>query len=128
MAIGDFNEESEKPEFIYRKKPDVERSYFICQFKDERHDYEPVGDYTVLDLDEEAELSETRIMTVISVLNEKRRKPDLSSLTNTRILFNIIPRKPEDTDQKIILRTHDGTGVSKENAIIVIDKDVFDES
>lgn len=127
MTIGDFNEESEKPEFIYRKKPDVARSYFICQFKDEKGDYEPVGDYTVLDLEEDSELSEKRLMNLMVALNDKKRSIDLSTLTKTRILFNIIPRKPEDTHQKVIFRTHDGTGVSSENAIMVIEKEVFDE-
>lgn len=127
MRPDDFNEESEKPEFIYRNNPLVERSFQICQFKEDKGDYEPVGDYTVLDLEEEQELSEKRIMNLMVALNDKKRSIDLSSLTNTRILFNIIPRKPEDTHQKVIFRTHDGAGVSKENAILVIEKDVYDE-
>ena len=127
MTLGDFNEESEKPEFIYRAKPHVARSYFIYQFKDDKGDYEPVGDYTVLDLEEEPELSEKRIANLMSALNKKKRSLNLSSLTNARILFNIIPRKPEDTHQKVIFRTYDGTGVSSENAIMVIEKEVFDE-
>ncbi|MFP4313702.1 MAG: hypothetical protein ACLFR0_05175 [Alphaproteobacteria bacterium] len=127
MAVGDFNEESEKPEFIYRKKPDVERSYFICQYKDGKNDYEPIGDYTVLDLDEEIELTEKRLMNLMAVMNKRKRTIDLSTLTNARILFTIIPVKPEDTHQKVIFRTHDGTGVSQENAIMVIDRGVLNE-
>ena len=127
MTIGDFNEESEKPEFIFRKNPLVERSFQICQYREEKRDYEPVGDYTVLDLKEEQELSEKRISNLMAALNKKKRSLDLSPLTNTRILFNIVPRKPEDTHQKVIFRTHDGAGVSSENAIMVIEKEVFDD-
>lgn len=127
MAVGDFNEESEKPEFITRKKPDVERSYFICQFKQEKGDYEPIGDYTVLDLEEDHELTEKRLMNLMAVMNKRKRKIDLSTLTKARILFNIIPMKPEDTHQKVIFRAHDGTGVSQENAIMVIDRGVLNE-
>ena len=127
MTIGDFNEESEKPEFIFRKNPLVERSFQICQYREEKRDYEPVGDYTVLDLKEEQELSEKRISNLMAALNKKKRSLDLSPLTNTRILFNIVPRKPEDTHQKVIFRTHDGAGVSSENAIMVIEKEEFDD-
>lgn len=127
MNLGDFNEESEKPEFIYKKNPLVPHSYQIFQFKDEKSNYEPVGDYTLLDLEEAEELTEKRVMNVIAVLNERKRTVNLSSLTNTRILFTLVPMRPEDMHQKIILRTHDGAGVSKENAILVIEKGVFDD-
>jgi hypothetical protein len=127
MAVGDFNEESEKPEFIYRQNPLSPRAYLVCQYNEDIRDYVPVGDYTVLDLSEPKDLSDKRIANFMSSLNKKKRNIDLSSLTNTRILFTIIPRKPEDTHQKVVFRTYDGAGVSKENAILVIEKDVFDE-
>ena len=127
MSVGDFNEESEKPDYIFKPNPLSARAYLICKYDAQRGDYIPVGDYTVLDLSEEKELSDKRITNFMSSLNKKKRSVDLSSLTNTRILFTIIPRKPDDTHQKVIFRTHDGAGVSKENAILVIEKDVFDE-
>lgn len=127
MRSEDFNEESDHPEFIYKLNPLTERAYQIFQFKPDKGDYEPIGEYTVLDLDEESELSEKRVMNLISVMNQRKRTIDLSSLTNTRILYSIVPIKPEDTDQKIIFRTYDGAGVSKENAILVIDRGVINE-
>lgn len=127
MRPDDFNEESEKPEFIYQKKPDVERSYFISQYKPDKGDYEPIGDYTVLDLEETLELTEKRLMNLMAVMNKRKRTIDLSTLTNSRILYTIISMKPEDTDQKIIFRAHDGTGVSQENAILVLDRGVIHE-
>lgn len=127
MNLGDFNEESEKPEFIYKKNPLVPHSYQIFQFKDEKRNYEPVGTYTLLDLEEDEELTEKRVMNLIAVMNERKRTIDLKTLTNTRILFTMIQMKPEDTDQKVIFRSYDGSGVSKENAILVIEKGVLHE-
>jgi len=127
MNLGDFNEESVKPEFIYKKNPLVPHSYQIFQFKDEKSNYEPVGEYTLLDLEESEELTEKRVMNLIAVMNQRKRTIDLSSLTNARTLYTMVEMKHEDTDQKIIFRTHDGAGVSKENAILVIDRGVFHE-
>lgn len=127
MNLGDFNEESEKPEFIYKKNPFIPHSYQIFQYKGEKSNYEPVGDYNLLDLDESEELTEKRVMNLIAVMNQRKRTIDLSSLTNARTLYTMVEMKPEDTDQKIIFRTHDGAGVSKENAILVIEKGVFHE-
>lgn len=127
MPKMDFNEESEKPEFIYKRNPLVARSFQICKYFENKHDYIPVGDYTVLDLEEEMELSENRISNLMVALNNKKRSIDLTSLTNSRILFTVVPRRPEDLHQKVIFRTYDGAGVSKENAVMVIQKEVFDE-
>ncbi|MFN3700669.1 MAG: hypothetical protein ACK4VI_04000 [Alphaproteobacteria bacterium] len=127
MNPEDFNEESHKPEFIAKPNPLIERSFQIFQYRAEKADYELVGSYTVLDLQEESELSEKRVANLMAVMNQRKRTMDLKSLTKTRILFTIIPMKPDDTDQKVIFRTHDGSGVSKENAILVIEKGVFHE-
>ncbi|MAE51140.1 MAG: hypothetical protein CMH27_04965 [Micavibrio sp.] len=127
MNLGDFNEESVKPEFIYKKNPLVPHSYQIFQFKTEKDNYEPVGTYNLLDTDEAEELTEKRVMNLIAVMNQRKRMIDLSSLTNARTLYTMVPMKPEDEDQKIIFRTYDGSGVSKENAILVIEKGVFHE-
>lgn len=127
MNLGDFNEESEKPEFIYKKNPLIPHSYQIFQYKKDKANYEPVGNYDLLDLEEDEELTEKRVMNLIALMNQRKRTIDLSSLTNARTLYTMVPVKPQDINQKIIFRTHDGAGVSKENAILVIEKGVFHE-
>lgn len=127
MGLNDFNEESEKPEFIQKASPVSERSFQIFQFQDDKNDYEPIGEYTVLDLDEPAELTETRLLNLLSVMNKRSRTFDLSELTQSRILFNVIPVKPDDLNEKVIFRTYTGDGVSKENAMLTVKKGVFDE-
>lgn len=127
MNLGDFNEESEKPEFMYKKNQLVPHSYQIFQYKQDKANYEPVGTYNLLDMEESEDLTEKRVMNLIAVMNQRKRTIDLSSLTNARTLYTMVPMKPEDNDQKIIFRTYDGAGVSKENAILVIEKGVFHE-
>ncbi len=127
MGLNNFNEESEKPEFIHKPSPVSERSFQIFQFHGDKNDYEPIGEYTVLDLDEKPELTETRLMNLLSIMNQRSRTFDLCELTQSRILFNIIPSKPDDINEKVIFRTYTGDGVSKENAMLTVKKGVFDE-
>lgn len=128
MTLGDFNEESEKPAFIYKANPLVPRSYQIFLYKDEKNDYEPVGEYTVLDQDEEQELSDSRISNLVMIMNGRSRTLDLKSLTKQRILFNMVPSTSHDKDLKVMFRSQESCGgVSQENALLVIEKGLFDE-
>ena len=52
----------------------------------------------------------------------------LGNLTQTRVLFTIVPKKTDDDPTKIIFRNHDGEGTSEENAVLTIEKGVLDES
>ncbi len=122
-----FAEESEKPEFIYKHNPLLKNNYQIFMFKADKHDYEPVGEYTLLKLDENPELTEKKVMNLISILNGRKRLIDVQNLTNSRILYNIVPNADEDAPTKIIFREHDGNGTSTENAMLVIEKGVLDD-
>lgn len=123
-----FNDKGEKTQFIYKRNPLVEHSFQIFMYRDEKGDYEPVGDYTVIDLDEDLELSEKKVMNVISLLNGKEDLMELGNLTKTRVLFTIVPKKSDDDPTKIIFRNHDGMGTSEENAVLTIEKGVLNES
>ena len=125
-----FNIESEKPPFTYKRNPLTDHAFQIFQWKEEKGDYEPVGDYTLIDMDEDPELSEKTVMNLVTLLNGRsERVIDLKNLTSERLLFNILTNE-EDTEESdhvtIMLRTHDNQGVSKENAVLKIEKGVFD--
>jgi hypothetical protein len=122
-----FNDKGEKPRFIYKPSPLVARSYQIFEYKAGKENYEPVGEYIVLDADEDIDLSEKKMVNLISILNGKKDLIDLGNLTKTRLLFNIVPRASDSDPTKIIFRTHDGAGVSKENAVMTIEKGVLNE-
>lgn len=123
-----FNDKGEKPQFMYKRNPLVDNSFQIFMFQSAKGDYEPVGDYTVIDLDENPELSEKKVMNVISLLNGKQDIMDLGNLTKTRVLFTIVPKSTENDPTKIIFRNHDGEGTSEENAVLTIEKGVLNDS
>jgi len=126
--VQNFNQESTKPQFIYKRNPLVEHAFQIFMFKEDKGDYEPVGEYTLLDLDESLELTEKKVMNVISILNGRDSLMDLGNLTQTRVLFTIVQKKSEEDPTKIIFRDHDGSGPSEENAVLVLEKGVLHES
>jgi len=123
-----FNEEGEKPQFTYKRNPLVDHAFQIFMFKEEKGEYEPVGDYTLLDLDEDLVLTEKKVMNIISLLNGKQSLIDLGNLTKTRVLFTIVPKNSVEDPTKIIFRNHDGSGPSEENAVLVLEKGVIDDS
>lgn len=124
-----FNDKGEKPRFIYKRNPLTEHAFQIFEFKEDKSAYEPIGDYTLIDLDEDLEITEKKLINLISIMNGKKRLTDFSNLTKRRVLFTIVPETPESEKQKVIFRTYDGDGVSTENAVLEIEKGVFhDES
>jgi hypothetical protein len=127
--VQNFNVESEKPPFIYKRNPLVKHAFQIFQWKEEKADYEPVGDYTLIDVEENPELTEKTVMNIVTSLNGRaERVLDLKNLTSERLLYNIVDNKDAEESNlvTIMLRTHDGMGVSKENAVLKIEKGVFD--
>lgn len=129
MKFNDsFNDTGEKPQFIYKRNPEAAQSFDIFMFIEDKSDYVQVGDYTVIDEDEDEKLSEMKIGNVIKLLNGKDNLEELGNLTKTRVLFNIVPKRSEDEPTKIIFRNHDGKGTSEENAVLTIEKGVLHDS
>lgn len=127
-----FNNTGEKPQFIYQRDPKVDSSFQILMFcqvgKTGQGKYEAVGDYTVIDEDEDPSLSELKVENVIGLLNGQDGIKELGSLTKTKVLFTIVPKKSDDEPTKIIFRNHDGKGTSEENAVLTIEKGVLHDS
>ena len=120
-----FNENSEKPKFIYRHNPVNPNGFQIFMYKDEKEDYEPVGEYVLIDTQEQRELTEKKVMNLLSLMNGRKRLIDLSDISKSRVLYTILPDSGDDLNKKVIFRTYDGTSISKENAILTIEKGVF---
>ena len=124
-----FNESGEKPTFMYKRNPLLPHSWQIFAIRAGKTEYEPVGEYTLLDTDEDTEVTEKKMANLIALMNGKREIQQLGKLTESRLLFNTVPEEGDSVNKKVIFRTYDGDGVSKENAILVIEKGVFkDES
>ncbi len=124
-----FNESGEKPTFLYKRNPLVPHSWQIFALKPGKSDYEPVGDYTLLDTSEDPELTEKKVANLITLMNGRKSLGQFGDLTKTRLLYSVVPTEKDSVNEKVIFRTYDGDSVSKENAILVIEKGVFkDES
>lgn len=126
--VKNFNIESEKPQFIYKRNPLVKHAFQIFMFKEDKGDYEPVGDYTLLDMSEALDLTEKKVINIITLLNGRDNTMDLRNLTQSGFLFNMVPKVSEDDPTKIILRSKDASGTSVENAVMILEKGVFHES
>lgn len=126
--VQNFNSESEKPSFTYKRNPLIENAFQIFQWKEDKGDYEPVGDYTLIDTSEAPELTEKTVMNLVASLNgRKDRILNLQNLTSGRIFFNIVNENElDESDHIIIMLRTQNNGVSNENAVLKIEKGVFD--
>ena len=125
---SNFNDKGEKPQFTYKRNPLVSHAFQIFEFKDDKNSYEPIGEYTLLDMAELPEITEKKVINLIMIMNGKKDLMELGNLTKTRLLYTMVSSGSEtDKEEKIIFRTYDGKGVSQENAVLTIEKGVFHE-
>ncbi len=122
--VKNFNKSIEQPRFIHKPNPFAKRSWQIFELK-HKGQYEPVGEYVLVNMDEDPEITDKKIKNLVAILNRKKDLIDISNLTTTRVLYTVV-RGTQAADQtKIILRDYDGSAVSKDNAIFTIRKGVF---
>lgn len=117
MQTQDFNTESRAPLYAYQRSPVNERAFLIVKKPKPAADPVPVGDYTVLDKEEDIKLSEKKVMNLISLLNGRKRLMDLGHETKSRILYHIVSERDEDNKTKVLFYKLEQQGVSKENAL-----------
>ena len=128
--VKGFNAESEKPVFIYKPHRTVDGAYEIYGYFTDVKDYEPVGDYRPVTDEEPKELTEQCVGNLIALLNDRKEKMiNLDNMRSGRLLFQIVENDNNDAEANkyitIMFRTHDGMGVSEENAVFRIEKGVF---
>lgn len=115
MQTQDFNAESKPALFGYQRSPVNERAFLITKKADQAD--VPVGDYTVLDKEEDLSLSEKKVMNLVSLLNGRKRLMQLGHETNSRVLYNVVSEKDEDNKYKVLFYQLKERGVSVENAL-----------
>lgn len=81
----------------------------------------PYATYTTLDTEEDPALSERKVMNLISILNGRKRLLNLGSGTGTRTLHHTPAHENSEEGRKIVFYTLRPQGVSRENAILVLD-------
>lgn len=117
MQLQEFNIESVMPIYGYKLSPVNERSYLIVKKGDLAKEPVPVGDYTVLDKEEDPSLTEKKIMNLIALLNGRQQLMDLGHLTKSRVLYHVVNDGQNGEDAKVIFYHLGKKGVSKENAL-----------
>lgn len=117
MQMQEFNAESHIPLYAYQRSPVNERAFLITKKGDLESDPVPVGDYTVLDREEDLGLSEKKVINLVSLLNGRKRLMQLGHETNSRVLYNVLAERDEEGKTKILFYNLGYQGVSKENAL-----------
>jgi hypothetical protein len=117
MQTQDFNAEGAIGQFAYQRSPVNERAFLILKKQDQAKEPIPVGDYTVLDKDEDIILAEKKVTNLVALLNGRKRLMQLGHETQSRILYNIVSEKDEDNKMKVLFYKLEKQGVSTENAL-----------
>lgn len=115
----------ERTRFIHKPNPLVDRAYQIFEYNVAKGSYDVVGDYVLISKEEPRDITEKKIINLMSILNKKDELIDLSSLTNKRVLFTLVPEAQAGDQTKMIFKDYDGSGVSKDNAVFTIRKGVL---
>ncbi|MGH1377824.1 MAG: hypothetical protein ACRBB3_03295 [Alphaproteobacteria bacterium] len=124
-ALDKEKRTGERSRFIQKPNPLVDRAYQIFEYDFTKSDYDHVGDYVLIQKDEDKEITKKKVINLITLLNGKDDLIDLSNLTSTRLLYSIVPEAQAGDQTKIVLKDYDGSGVSKDNAIFTIRKGVL---
>lgn len=117
MQTQDFNAESRAPLYAYQRSPVNSRAFLIVKKDEVAAEPVPVGDYTVLDKEEDLGLAEKKVMNLISLLNGRKRLMQLGHETNSRILYNVVSECDEENKTKVLFYKLAERGVSIENAL-----------
>ena len=123
MQREDFNAEGATGQYAYERSPVNERAFLIVKKQDETKEPIPVGDYTVLDKDEDMTLAEKKVTNLVSLLNGRKRLVDLGHETKSRVLYHIVSEKDEENKMKIMFYELGQQGVSKENALFRLESE-----
>ena len=123
MQTQDFNAEGAIGQFAYQRSPVNERAFLILKKQDEIKEPIPVGDYTVLDKEEDILLAEKKVTNLVALLNGRKRLMQLGHETQSRILYNIVSEKDEDDKMKVMFYELKKQGVSTENALFRMNSD-----
>ncbi|MGH1374744.1 MAG: hypothetical protein ACRBCK_00230 [Alphaproteobacteria bacterium] len=118
-------ETGERPRFIQKANSLVDRAYQIFEYDLEKSNYEHVGDYVLIDTDESREVTDKKVMNLITLINGKTDLVDISNLTKSRVMYTLVPEAQAGDQTKIIFKDYDGSGVSKDNAVFTIRKGVL---
>ena len=109
-----------RPSFTYRPNPMLSGSFLICK-KELNGAVHPIGDYTLIDRNEDLSLTEKKVMNLVTLLNGGSDLMPLGGQTKSRLLFHKKPKPEGEPRSEVIFYTYTGEGISKENAILTFE-------
>lgn len=128
MKTPDFNAEAVPASYGYRPSPVNPRAFQIIRLADDGCEPSVVGDYTVLDQDEDIAFSEKKVMNVISLLNGRKNLMQLGHETGVRVLYKVLTECDDDGKARVMFYNLGKEGVSIENALFRIEKEIYNAS
>ena len=114
---------NEGKEFTFRRNTNDRFRFDILQLNTEKNEYEPIGEYQVLDVTEATEITQLKVQNLVHIMNgDNHLIHDFTNLTKQRIEFEIMG---EEGDREIIVfTTFDGKVLIK-NAVLKVAKSIF---
>ena len=125
MKTPDFNAEASAPSYGYKHSPVNPRAFLVIKLNDEGREPAVVGDYTVLDKNEDVALTEKKVMNLVSLLKGRKNLMALGHETNTRVLYKVVTDCDDDGKTRIMFYNLGKEGVSIENALFRVEKEIY---
>lgn len=124
MPAHDFNGHSEGARYFYARSPISAHSYQILKYPQGMMGGEavPVGEYTVLDLSEDKNISEKKVINMVSLLNGHGDLIYLGGETHARMLYRVLSECDEEGKVRVLFYHLGNEGVSVENALFRLDR------
>ncbi len=123
MKTPDFNAEATTPQYTYSRSPVHPRGFMILKYSDDMtREPAPVGDYTVLDTNEDLVLSEKKVINLVSLMNGRKNLMELGHETGIRTLYHVVTEKDDENKVRVVFYNLGKEGVSVENALFRIER------
>jgi hypothetical protein len=125
MKTPDFNAEAAPAAYGYRSSPVNPRAFQFTRLDEDAREPAIVGDYTILDKNEDVALAEKKVMNLVSLLNGRKNLMQLGHETSTRVLYKVVTECDDDGKTRIVFYNLGREGVSVENALFRIEKEIY---
>lgn len=119
--------ENEGKLFAFRRNTS-DRFCFDLLWLDTENEYQHVGEYQVIDVNEASEITLLKVENVVHLLSgDSHLLRDIGHLTGTRIEFEIQEKEDPTIDPTIIVFTSFDGNVATKNAVLTLAKGVLNE-
>lgn len=105
--------------FRYEPHPQQDRAFLILD------DSKPVGEYAVIDLEEDLKIAEKKVNNIVLLLNGSTDLVQLGHETQSQMFFHKKPKETPEAKTEIVFYVRK-TGTSKPNAVLNIEGGILE--